>query len=86
MTITVTSLEQTCGACPSQWEGRTIDGDYLYIRYRFGTLTVNLNDARMYRGNHGDPLDGSMSTGTMARILLLQGITIAVLASDVLVH
>lgn len=36
----VISLEQTCGACPSQWEGRLADGRGIYIRFRHGRLTL----------------------------------------------
>ena len=39
--IRVTELRQTCEMCPSQWEGRTDDGRYVYIRYRHGSLTVD---------------------------------------------
>lgn len=34
------SIKMTCGACPSQWEGQTVDGVSLYIRYRWGYLRV----------------------------------------------
>ncbi len=36
--LELTDLVQTCSACPSQWEGRTADGQVLYVRYRFGWL------------------------------------------------
>lgn len=36
----VVELEKTCYACPSQWEGRTDDGGYVYVRYRHGGLSV----------------------------------------------
>ena len=32
-------LKQTCNACPSQWEGETVCGKPIYIRYRWGALT-----------------------------------------------
>jgi hypothetical protein len=32
----ITEIIQTCGACPAQWEGKTADGRYVYIRYRHG--------------------------------------------------
>ncbi|MCA1480782.1 hypothetical protein, partial [Bradyrhizobium sp. NBAIM08] len=38
--IQIVRLEQTCGACPSQWEGVTDDGRVVYIRYRWGALTA----------------------------------------------
>lgn len=41
-------IQQTCGECPSQWEGYVIDRDrgerYIYIRYRHDVLTVDLDD------------------------------------------
>jgi hypothetical protein len=40
--IVVEQLVQTCGACPSQWEGRTRDGARIYVRYRYGTLAIGI--------------------------------------------
>jgi hypothetical protein len=40
-TLRVVSLTQTCTACPSQWEGRLSNGDYVYIRYRHGYLSLS---------------------------------------------
>lgn len=66
--IRITELTRTCEACPSQWEGRTADGDYVYIRYRWGTLSVGIGnsidsaiDDRDTIKKFGDGLDGSMS-------------------------
>ena len=36
----VTGLKCTCWPCPSQWEARTEDGRFVYIRYRWGELHV----------------------------------------------
>jgi len=36
----VVELEQTCDGCPAQWQGRTADGRYVYVRYRWGWLQV----------------------------------------------
>lgn len=66
---TITKLEQTCAACPSQWEGKTSDGDYVYIRYRWGYLSVTLYaiDKLLVHGKQifgkaiGEDLDGAMS-------------------------
>ena len=33
-------VRQTCSASPAQWEGRTDDGRPVYIRYRWGYLSV----------------------------------------------
>lgn len=35
-------LKRTCIACPSQWEGKLSDGREIYIRFRWGKLTVNV--------------------------------------------
>lgn len=65
------SIDQTCPACPSQWEAETIDGRFVYVRYRWGTLRVDVSDSRddwsngdrdeHYRESFGDPLDGAIS-------------------------
>lgn len=39
----VTGLVQTCPASPSQWEGYCDDRP-VYIRYRFGNLTVSVGE------------------------------------------
>jgi hypothetical protein len=35
-------LEKTCDACPAQWEGITEDNRKIYIRYRWGCLSVSI--------------------------------------------
>ncbi|MEU7416723.1 hypothetical protein [Streptomyces antibioticus] len=32
---------QTCFGCPSQWDAWTSDGKYLYLRFRWGSGTVD---------------------------------------------
>lgn len=79
MALQVIEIQQTCGACPSQWEGRLLDGRYFYARYRWGHLAVtagaSVDDAVgaywtenpdvIYEGVHGDGLDGCMGTAEM---------------------
>ena len=36
-------IKNTCPACPSQWEGKTDKGRDIYIRYRWGYLTVQID-------------------------------------------
>lgn len=38
--MVVTELTKTCDACPAQWEGRTEDGGWVYVRFRWGGLRV----------------------------------------------
>lgn len=37
----VVKLEQTCEMCPSQWDAFGPNGEYYYIRYRWGYLSVS---------------------------------------------
>lgn len=71
MTI-LRELEQTCWACPSQWEGKTDEGKYVYVRYRWGILSVGFGkdewaavDDSKSIGQYGDWLDGVMTTEEM---------------------
>lgn len=41
--LVIEELIQTCGACPSQWEASLKDGRMLYIRYRWGCLSVRIS-------------------------------------------
>ena len=38
--VSVSTINQTCGSFPSQWEAVAADGRNLYIRYRHGTLEL----------------------------------------------
>lgn len=65
--LIVKSYEQTCGACPSQWDIWTTDGQYIYARYRWGGLTLTLevgtpNSRILYAENIGDGWNGVLST------------------------
>lgn len=65
-------LEETCLACPSQWEGALDDGRAVYARFRHGHLSVGIGEAvegavdnamtdqALYDGEVGDGLDGFM--------------------------
>jgi hypothetical protein len=63
--ITLKDLTQTCSACPSQWDGMTTDGRSVYIRYRFGYLSVDISDEEVYGDYYGDSMDGFMTTNEM---------------------
>jgi hypothetical protein len=70
--VKLRNLVQTCDACPSQWEAETTDGQRVYVRYRWGHLRVELDGQSVYEADHGDPLDGDMTT---ERMLELTGMT-----------
>lgn len=78
---TVASLEQTCSACPSQWEGQLDDGRWMYARYRGGYLSIRLGDSldeaisargpdALFESQCGDCLDGFMETDELRRHLV----------------
>lgn len=70
--VDVRTLVQTGDVCPTQWEGRTVGGACLYVRYRSGWLRIGIGDtldaavdAAMADDNPlawrlGGPLDGSL--------------------------
>lgn len=71
------SVVCTCSACPSQWEAKTKDGEYVYIRYRHGYLSVEVapsksawydNDWKLHFGSQlGDEYDGSMAWASVVK-------------------
>ena len=38
--IKIKEITNTCQACPSQWEGTSTDNRSVYIRYRWGHLSI----------------------------------------------
>jgi len=38
--LKVVKVRQTCSGNPSQWEGITEDGQFIYVRYRWGYLQI----------------------------------------------
>lgn len=71
--IRVTKVTRTCHACPSQWEGETDDGRFVYARYRWGALTVGIGVTlaeaikarRRFYWEGGSELDGCMDYGEL---------------------
>ena len=72
--IEIVELERTCFQCPSQWEGRDREGYPIYIRYRWGYLSIRRGDkgksvnsavcGEEIFGKHiGDSMDGKISFG-----------------------
>jgi hypothetical protein len=76
--IQLKTLKQTCMACPSQWEAETEEGSPIYIRYRWGYLSVRVGkigqeivtDYEEILGvQFGELLDGHLTTNNMINIL-----------------
>ncbi len=60
--IIIKTLKQTCFACPSQWEGTDIYGNEIYIRYRWGHLSISVNHAEIVSHQLGEGLAGGLTT------------------------
>ena len=66
--VKIKELFHTCPACPSQWEGKTVDGGYIYVRYRWGRLTIGVAksfpaavwETNIVNTQIGDSLDGML--------------------------
>jgi len=66
----IKKIRQTCTACPSQWEAQDQDGHMIYIRYRWGHLSIrrssepstDIYDAvlgeEIFHFGSDDPMDG----------------------------
>jgi len=56
--ITITKAVQTCFACPSQWDAWDADGNYYYLRFRWGhgTVTDGTKQVAAFAGD--DPYGG----------------------------
>jgi hypothetical protein len=39
----VQEIRKTCESSPAQWEGKTSDGKMIYVRYRWGELTIEIS-------------------------------------------
>lgn len=61
--LKVERYEQTCWACPSQWDIFAEGDNYIYARYRWGHLSLTLNDREtIFSEQVRDGLDGVMGT------------------------
>jgi hypothetical protein len=65
--VRISNLIQTCSACPSQWEAVSELGQEVYIRYRWGTLRVDLDGEPFFETDLDDALDGFLDTDAMLR-------------------
>ena len=71
----IKELKMTCGACPSQWEGFFEDGGSVYIRYRWGYLSVEdtpRGELAYFGRQVGDGFHGVMTTEEMLEITGLE--------------
>jgi len=74
--VKIIKLWKTCFACPAQWEGKLDNGQYVYIRYRWGIFRVGIADCINDAINNsvcieeiGSQLDGFMETKQMLKLV-----------------
>ena len=85
----VETITQTCGACPSQWEGKLKDGRMFYIRYRWGTLSFRIagkptdylsevfQTKPVFDESIGDSLDGFITLNEVKAVLKLNEVVLS---------
>lgn len=67
--VSIAELIPLCGGCPSDWEARDHLGREVYIRFRWGRLSVTVTEDDRFETilslKHGHPMDGVMSIEEM---------------------
>lgn len=66
--LIVKKVYRTCTACPAQWEGILEDGQAIYVRYRWGFLSVRVpgvEGQEVFGETLGDFLHGFMTYETL---------------------
>lgn len=79
--IVVKTIEEAGGACPFQVKATTETGGSLYARYRWGVLTVEVDDVEVFEKDLGEDQDDDLAISKM-RASGLQEETISSLASS----
>ena len=84
--LEITKINRTCYACPSQWDATTKDDRQVYIRYRWGNLSVNVSKPKakgefaaldgdcVFCNQVGDGYDGMMEYADLKNILESAGV------------
>jgi hypothetical protein len=69
-------LKETCGGCPAQWEGKTKDGAYVYLRKRWGCLRIDVSGVTVYEFEGSDNWDGCLDFDELKHHLIKAGFDI----------
>lgn len=65
--VRVKTLQNDGGSCPSQWSGKTEDDKDIYIRYRWGKLSVLVDDECVFTEFVGHNMSGGLTTKLMLK-------------------
>ena len=63
--VMICQLIQTSVASPSQWTGWTDTRQEIYVRYRWGVLSVSIGGRQILEQTLGDRLDSFLSEAEM---------------------
>ena len=69
--LKIVEIQQTCSACPSQWSGYLDNGFEVYVRYRWGGLSIRVpgvSGSEIFYKELGDPLDGCLSYKELKKV------------------
>ena len=67
--VRVSNIAQKCTGHPTQWEGSMDDGQHIYVRYRWGCLSIGTgktieeavrNSNNLFEKQLGDKRDGKL--------------------------
>ena len=64
--ITVATAVNVGSMCPTQFKGTTEDGREVYARYRWGYLSVEIDEVQVFGERLGDLMDGCLSGRQLA--------------------
>lgn len=82
--IRITEITQTCGACPSAWEGKTDRGEDLDLRYRNDHWTLAISGQCVVDGSRGRTLgDGCCTLEEISEWCREEGVTLVMPGEDV---
>jgi hypothetical protein len=65
-------LKITCRYTPTQLEGTTPEGAYVYFRYRWGVATLDIDGTQIWSEEYGDQYGGVMDTDLAAALVTTQ--------------
>ncbi|PHA03020.1 hypothetical protein COE51_01365 [Bacillus pseudomycoides] len=56
--IKLKNITQMCYACPTSFDGKTVDGKWFYCRYRGGQMRFEIEGKVILRCEYGEMYDG----------------------------
>ncbi len=64
--IPIKNLEKTCDSCPSQWEFTTFENRPVYVRYRWGFLSISIGKPNIHESSYSDETSALLYGGYLS--------------------